>query len=256
LTDRDIPLARLSDIPLALGLLTRLPVSNDPETAQQRGSNAAWAWPLAGLATGLIAGLAGWVATGLGASAGVSGGLVLVVLVMLSGAMHEDGLADTADGLWGGHDKMRRLEIMKDSRIGAYGVIALALSLILRWSALSSLIAAGWLFAPLIAAGMLSRAPMAVLMAGLPNARGHGLSQSVGAPGRRTAALGVGVAFIAGFLLTGLSVVLAAFWITLAVIGVAAVAKAKIGGQTGDILGAAQQVGDIAALATFAALIS
>jgi adenosylcobinamide-GDP ribazoletransferase len=240
------------DIAMALGLLSRLPVQIDPEAAQARGARAAWAWPLAGAVIGLLAGLAGAVASLLGFAAPLAAGAALAASLMLTGAMHEDGLADSADGLWGGHDRARRLEIMKDSRIGAYGVIALVLSLGLRWAALTLLVEAGWLVLPMVAAGALSRAPMAALMNLLPNARGSGLADSVGRPPRDSVLLGLAIALALALIATGWTAALAALWAALAAFAVAGIARARIGGQTGDILGAAQQMAEMAVLAVLA----
>ena len=245
------PLMRAADAAEALALLTRLPVP----AHRPRGAASAWAWPLAGLVVGLLSGLIALLLLWLGVPAGIAAGLTLAAQVMLTGGLHEDGLADCADGFWGGLEPTRRLEIMKDSRIGSYGVIALALGLGLRWSALSLLFAEGQVFAPLIAAAMLSRAPMAVLMAALPNARGDGLSARVGRPAQETALLAAFVALAFGLLVAGWAILAPVFWLTLAVTGLAALARAKVGGQTGDVLGAAQQVAEIAALAAFASLV-
>lgn len=244
-------LAQASDISEALALLTRLPVPG----SGTRGAAAAWAWPLAGVVVALVAGTLGVLALRLGLPPGPAAALVLALQIAVTGGLHEDGLADSADGLWGGHDRTRRLEIMKDSHIGSYGVLALGLSLLARWSALSLLIDAGWVFAPLIATAALSRAPMAALMAALPNARGAGLSEHVGRPGRDTALLACAVALGVAGVATGWAVLATVPWIVLATLGLAAVAKAKIGGQTGDILGASQQLAEITALAAFASLV-
>jgi adenosylcobinamide-GDP ribazoletransferase len=245
-------LARPADITEALTLLTRLPL----RTSSPRGARTAWAWPIAGIAVAVIVGFLGWIALALGLPAALVAGLVLAAQIAATGALHEDGLADSADGLWGGHDPAHRLEIMKDSHTGSYGVLALGLSLILRWSALTALIGAGWLFAPLIAAATLSRAPMAVLSATLPNARGSGLSSHVGAPSQATASLAVAVAVLAALLAVGWAMLAPLFWAALATIAVAGIARARIGGQTGDILGASQQVAEIAALAALAATLT
>lgn len=242
-------LAQTGDIAEALVLLTRLPLP----ARGTRGAAAAWAWPIAGLAVALLAGAVGWIALGLGLPAPIAAGLVLTAQIGITGALHEDGLADSADGLWGGHDTARRLDIMKDSRIGSYGVLALGLALILRWSALSALLSAGWLFAPLIAAAALSRAPMAVLAAALPNARGSGLSSHVGQPGQDTATLAVALATLLAFVAVGWTMLAPLLWVALTTIAVAGIARAKIGGQTGDILGASQQLAEIAALAALTA---
>jgi len=250
MTKNPQPLARPADIAEALTLLTRLPVRL---RLGPRGARASWAWPLAGVAVALLAGLVGWAALALALPPALAAGLILAAQIALTGALHEDGLADTADGLWGGHDPARRLEIMKDSRIGSYGVLALGLSLGLRWLALAAILDAGALFAPLIATAVLSRAPMAILMAAMPNARGAGLAETVGRPGQDTATLAALLAFGLALVLVGWVVLAPVLWVALAVIGLAALAKAKIGGQTGDILGAAQQVAEVAALLAFAA---
>lgn len=242
-------LAEPGDILDALALLTRLPIAK----AGTRGAAAAWAWPLAGLVVALLAGVVGWIALSLNLPTPVVAGLVLATQIAATGALHEDGLADTADGLWGGHDTARRLEIMKDSHIGSYGVLALGLSLLLRWSTLSALIASGSLFAPLVAVAVLSRAPMAVLAAALPNARGGGLSAHVGRPAQESATLAVGVALLLAFAALGWTMLAPVFWAALGAIAIAAIAKRKIGGQTGDILGASQQITEIAALVALTA---
>jgi adenosylcobinamide-GDP ribazoletransferase len=241
------------DIPLALGLLTRLPVTVDPEVARRRGAAAAWAYPLAGLVVAVCAAALGWAALAVGLPGALAAGLVLATQTILTGALHEDGLADTADGLWGGWDRDRRLEIMKDSRIGTYGVIALVLSFGLRWSALAAL--APVMGPALLAAALLSRAGMTAVMGCLPPARDGGLSRGVGCPATRAwgaaCAIAVGLSFaVAGPVALGMA--LAAGFTALAC---AAIARSRIGGQTGDILGATQQVAEIACLAVAAALV-
>ncbi|WP_050525905.1 adenosylcobinamide-GDP ribazoletransferase [Pseudorhodobacter aquimaris] len=236
----------LHDIVGALRLLTRLPLRPAMQIAPP---HAAWAWPMAGAIVGALAALVAMAAQPLGT--GVAAALTLAAQAVITGALHEDGLADTADGLWGGWDKARRLAIMKDSHIGTYGVMALLVVGLVRWSALAGLIAAGQ-FWVLVVVGAMSRAPMAVLMVLLPNARGSGLAQALGQIPR--AAAGVGVLIGAGFALTlGASGLLGLFGILLVTTGLAMVARAKIGGQTGDILGASQQLAEATALCLIAA---
>lgn len=244
----DKPLMLLADIPAALGLLSRLPVKTD----STRGAAAAWAFPVVGLILGVLAALLGWVTLTLGLSASLTAGVVLALQVMMTGAMHEDGLADSVDGLWGGWNRERRLEIMKDSRIGAYGVIALVLSLILRWTALIALINVGLIFPVLIAVAALSRAPMVVMMAVMPQAREGGLSASVGRAGMDTAMVSAGIAVIAAIALLGWSGIAAGIAVSIAGVAVALIALRKIEGQTGDVLGAAQQVSEITVLLVLA----
>lgn len=238
-------LARCADdLASGFGLLSRLPL---PQRAFS-GARSVWVWPLVGAVIGAAAGLAAWAGTVAGLPPGVTAAAVMAVTTLLTGAMHEDGLADSADGLFGGWTPERRLEIMKDSRIGSYGMLALLITGLARWSALTVLIAAPSALLILIAAGGLSRAPMAMMMALMPNARKGGLSAGTGRPSLPRTALCCGLAL--AIALTALGP--AAFPLILAAIlpavAMAALAQRRIGGQTGDILGAAQYLGETAVL--------
>lgn len=248
MTDRDTAKRTVDQLLSAFSLLTRLPL---PQPATFRGGEAAWLWPVVGLAVGGLMAAGAWLALWLGLPAGVAGAVALAVAALATGALHEDGLADTADGLFGGWMKERRLEIMKDSRIGSYGVLALMVVTLARWSAITALVAGGH-WAAILAAAALSRAPMAAVMAGLPNARGNGLSASTGAPTRGAAAGAAGLALLLALLLTGGTAIAMGLAVLATSAGVAALAKRKIGGQTGDILGATQQMAETAALAVAA----
>lgn len=233
------------DLPAALGLLTRLPVIVDGDRATARGAAAAWAYPLVGVILGVVLAAVVPLMLGVGLPAGIIAGLILALSVILTGAMHEDGFADSADALWGGWDPARRLAIMKDSHIGVYGVCAIALALLLRWMALVIVISMGAYWVAFIAVGALSRTSMVVLMALLPNARSDGLSRQVGRPPQAAVWLAIGLA-------AGIALLCGYVWL-LPVAGIATftcglIARAKIGGQTGDILGATQQVTEIAML--------
>lgn len=240
----DTCLARPGDIATALALLTRLPVRAD----FARGARAAWAYPLAGLTVAGLAALVAGALLTLGVVPILAAALFVATQTILTGAMHEDGLADSADGLWGGWDRTRRLEIMKDSHIGSYGVIALILSLGIRAAAVGMLLkAGGWLW-PLLAVAMLSRATMPALMATLPHARATGLSHSQGRAPRQTAFVAFALAALAALLLTGATGIALTVLAALSAMTCAAIAKSKIGGQTGDILGATQQITEITLL--------
>jgi adenosylcobinamide-GDP ribazoletransferase len=241
------------DILASLGLLTRLPLHLDGARAQARGAAAAWAWPVAGMAVGLLGAAAGGLALWLGVAPATAAAVAMAAQMFATGALHEDGLADSADGLWGGWTKARRLEIMKDSRIGTYGVLALLLVALLRWVALAGLFAAGTPWGALIAAGALSRVPMTVLMAALPNARGAGLSHSVGRPGQAVAVLSAAVGLVCALAALGPLAISAALWVGISGLAVGLVARAKIGGQTGDSLGASQQICEVVVLTLVAA---
>ena len=239
----------LQDLITALALLSRLPVP-DHNDATLRPAQSAWAYPLVGAVIGAMAAFAGMLAIAIGTPAPLAAALVLGTLIVSTGAMHEDGLADTADGLWGGWTPTRRLDIMKDSHIGAYGVIALVLSLLTRWAALWVLLEAGIALAvaALISAAMLSRAVMPALMSALPHARYTGLSHSVGQVATGTAAFAAAIACVTAILLLGTDAFMAIFWVAGLTIALGSIAKRKIGGQTGDILGASQQATEIAVL--------
>ena len=240
-----------SDIGSAIGLLTRIPSWQD----RPRSPDAAWAWPLAGVAAALVAALAGWAAGLLGLEPGWVAAAMLTALIVSTGAMHEDGLADSADGIWGGWDKTGRLAIMKDSHIGSYGVIALVLFLLMRWLALASLTAAGWGIAALLVAGVASRAPMAMTAAVLRPDRDGGLARAVGRPSFLAAWLAAGLAALIAAVILGLGAVWLALWVAAAAALAALYTARKIGGYTGDTLGAVQQVSELAAWAALVALL-
>ena len=254
----------LRDIAMAVGLLTRLPVRLDFEAARARGAAAAWAWPLAGVLVGSVVWAVGMVALWAGLSVGFAAGLALGAGMVVSGAMHEDGLADTADGFWGGWSAERRLEIMKDSHIGTYGVLALVGMFLLRWLGLSAVfgglgaVAGLGILASLAA---MTRLPMVVLIHALPNARGVGLAQSVGKPARGVVVAGGTLALaicVAGFAMAGMIGLVPSILAAVAVttLGVGLLARAKICGQTGDVLGASQQISEVAGLAVLMAALA
>ncbi|WP_438955742.1 adenosylcobinamide-GDP ribazoletransferase [Cognatiyoonia sp.] len=244
------------DYAAALGLLTRLRIPVDRDRAMARGSGSAWAYPLVGLVVALIVLLTASAALWIGLDASIAAGLCLLVSIVITGAMHEDGLADSADGLWGGWTVERRLEIMKDSRIGTYGVLALGLSLLLRYAATLGLIHAGVLWQGILIAAIGSRAVMLTLMGSLENARKDGLSRSVGRPATATMISGVALGTACIGIIGGWYVLNFALVAAIASLTCAAIAKRKIGGQTGDILGASQQVSEIALLATALAVLA
>ena len=249
-------LIKLQDIPAALGLLSRLPVPVDVEQATARGAAAAWAYPVAGAVIAALCAAVASLALWLGLPAPIAAALALATSVIVTGAMHEDGLADSADGLWGGWDAAQRLGIMKDSHIGVYGVAALVLAFLLRWSAITALVVADLHWAGLFTAAILSRACMTGLMAALPHARPDGLSQSVGRPSAGAAGVAALIAQVAAFLFWGWWGLLLAVIAEAAVLACMGIARAKIGGQTGDILGATQQVTEIAVLLGLLTIIS
>jgi len=235
------------DILLALSTLSRLPVRVDHTQAANRGVNMVWAFPLVGAVIGLIASGVAAALQALFLPSGFLAALILATMIACTGAMHEDGLADTFDGLWGGFTPERRLEIMKDSRIGVYGMLALCLMVLAQWSLLEPL-SATTLIGPLIVTATLSRLAMVWAMWLLPNARQDGLSASFGRPDFSYVAiatlLALGIAVISlGWV--GLLIALVALGTALPIL---LIAWYKIEGQTGDILGASQKFAELGAL--------
>ncbi len=239
------PRARLAELQLAVMLLTRLPAGRIAGPAPELVA-ARWAFPLVGA---LIGGLtwAGFAGAGaLGAPPPIAALLALGLLALLTGGLHFDGLADCADGLGGGRDRAQALEIMRDSRIGSYGVLALIVVTGLWVMAVAEAAPDGPAF---IAAAALSRAAMVALQEALPPARADGMGRL--AAGESRAARGVLALVAAVGLLVWPLPLLACALVTCAL---GWLARRKIGGQTGDVLGAAQLLSETAFFVTLACL--
>ena len=212
--------------------------------------------PLAGLLLGLVPAAALIVALILDLGPWLSAMLAVAAMVLATGALHEDGLADVADS-FGGTTRDRRLEIMRDSRIGSFGATALFLALALRIGALAEIVSRADALAAVAAiliTASLSRTAGLMPLVFLPPARRDGLSHAVGQPPRETFWLAAGIAGAIAVALGALAG-LPSFGIALTIVlsGLAGLALTgfaarHLGGQTGDIVGAAQQVAEIAAL--------
>jgi adenosylcobinamide-GDP ribazoletransferase len=218
----------------AVLLLTRIPL---PRIDRPAGAAAAWAWPVVGVIVGSALALIAMGLLAVGLPPPIVAALVIGIGLLLTGALHEDGLADCADGFFGGWTPERRLQIMKDSAIGSYGTLALIVVMLVRWSALVPLVYSP---AALIAAAVLSRASMGLVAASLPHARKDGLSASVGRPGWPQVITGLVLAAAASLAAVGWTALGAMVATVLTAALCVIVAKAKINGQTGDVLGATQ----------------
>ena len=244
---------RAGDVADALRFFTRLPLPRD-DRAPLDIDRIAWAAPVAGAIVGLVAAAVLAAAHGLGLPGLISAALATAALVAATGALHEDGLADTADGFGGGATRARKLEIMRDSRIGTFGAAALTLSLILRVGALAAALHAGFLSAAaaLILVAAVSRAGALMPLAVLDPARADGAGAAAGRVDRSAfaASCGVGlvIAVALGFLATGLGrALISSVASAVGALAMTALAQREIGGQTGDVAGAAQQWAEIAA---------
>jgi adenosylcobinamide-GDP ribazoletransferase len=212
--------------------------------------------PVAGLVLGLLPAAVLGFALLLHLGPWLAATLSVATMVLTTGALHEDGLADTADSV-GGTTREKRLEIMRDSRIGAFGASALFLSLALRIGTLAALavrIDNAAIVAAILITASLSRTAGLMPLVFLAPARADGMSQSVGQPARKTfwrvAGVAVVVTLVLGLLagLPLLGIVLMLLVSGLSGLALTRFAKRHLGGQTGDIAGAAQQVAEIAAL--------
>jgi adenosylcobinamide-GDP ribazoletransferase len=246
----------VADLRIALSFVTILPVGSSKPAGDGAVARATWALPAAGLLVGLAGAAAYAIAANLGLTPGPAALLALATTALVTGALHEDGLADTADGLGGGRTRERKLEIMRDSRIGSYGACALILSFGLRWSALAA-IANPWHVAlALVSAHAAARAGVPAFMSLVPPARPDGLSASAGSPPRRSAAVAFGLGTLCLALALGPGKALVGLvLLSLAGLVLARLAIRQIGGQTGDILGAFEQVGEILILLVSAAFL-
>lgn len=237
------------DLMVALGFYTRLPFQHDRANSGEELAPASWAAPVAGIVVGAIGALTYALAHAAGLGPSPAAGLTIVVTLVVTGALHEDGLADTADAFGAGATPQTRLAIMRDSRIGTFGACALILSIGLRWAALASLAEPKRVAAALIAAHMAARAMPPLLMWLSPPARADGLSAAAGLPPVESAAAAALLGLAA--LLFGLgfgSGLIAAALLALCLLGVRRVALNKIGGQTGDVLGALEQISEVVIL--------
>jgi adenosylcobinamide-GDP ribazoletransferase len=254
----------LTDLLTCLRFTTRLNVPQLSNETEPHGmgdfSRAAGMLPLAGALIGALAALVLWLAMSLGLAPLLASPLALVTLVLVTGALHEDGLADCADGFGGGHTREKKLEIMKDSRIGTFGAAALIVSLYLRGASLAILAGHDLALActVLISTAALSRSMALLPLVMLPPARTHGAgfaAQHFASEAlKRAAGLGALAALTPWLAGAGLSrPVLAMFAAWGAAYGVTRLAKRQIQGQTGDVAGAAQQLSEIAFMLVFAA---
>ncbi len=218
-------------------------------------ARAAALFPLVGVGIGLIGALVLLMTFELGVDPLACALLALATGAVVTGALHEDGLADFADGLGGGRGRDARLAIMRDSHIGTCGALAVVFGIGVRAAILSGLSSPDVAALALVAAAAVSRATLPAVMRWQRPARTDGLSATIGSPP-------YGQVMAAGALALIIALFTLGFWPALAVclaaglaaVGVAATAERTIGGQTGDVLGAVQVISELAVLVAIAAV--
>ena len=249
------------DLAHATAFLTRLPVpailfAGTPLDFARQG----WAFPVVGALVGLVAGLVASLALFATGNAPIAAVTAVAASVIVTGALHEDGLADVADGFWGGHEPARRLAIMRDSAVGTYGVAALVVAVALKVTAIVPLLALspGAFCLVLATAGALGRHELLthwLVLPPAPRPDGNGkpsLAARFGRPGRDQMALAFALtlALVATLLLAvpAVTVLPALVLAALATGTVTLVSLRKIGGHTGDTLGATAVLAELAFL--------
>lgn len=246
-------MVRLTGLLGALQFLTRVPIRLRQEPVMNRV--VAW-FPVAGVIIGAAVG---------GAAAGlwhlvpplVAAAVAIAFALLITGAFHEDGLGDIADAFGGGWTLERRLEILKDSRHGTYGVAAMCASIVVRVVALGSLPGPAAMFAAAVASHALARAAALAMMASMPLVQHSGLGSDYGrstSAGRAAVGVAAGAALVAAAAGWWVGPLLGAALLAAAAVGW--LARRKIGGISGDVLGAAEQVAECAVLVVVTGLAS
>lgn len=247
--------ALYAELIAAFMLLTRLPIGDaQGRRAQDAFAAAIWAYPVVGVAVGAIGAVAYFVCSRIDLPGSLAAIFCLGAVVFVTGGLHEDALADTADGFGGGRSPDHKLEIMRDSRVGTFGVLALVFSLAVRGAAIASIGVPMKVAGALITAGALGRGAMLVPLLLLKPARTSGLGARLAAASKTRAIIGLALAATAPLLLLPMTQTLSLLAVTVVMgLGVTILAWRQIGGYTGDVLGAAEVMVECAALAVLAA---
>lgn len=253
-----LPLTQVPDRrpdPADISTAATIPEAASPATDQAGFlARATGLFPLIGVGIGTCAALALLASFHIGLHPLACAMIGLAVAALVSGGLHEDGLADFFDGLGGGRTRERRLAIMADSRLGSFGAMALVFAMVVRAAILSGLFSPDTAALALIAGATVSRAVLPGLMRWLTPVRPGGLGALAGRPEPTRIALAVLIALVTALLTVGfwgaMSALVAAL-LAASIVGL--VAQRMIGGQTGDVLGAAQVMAEIAVLIAIAA---
>lgn len=246
-----------SDLLMGLRFFSRLPTGNAVHQIPSL-SRIALALPFASLVIGIFPSLALIVGTLLRLPPMLTAFIAIGSAIVVTGAMAEDAVGDSADGLVGGQTPQRRLEIFKDSRLGTYGVTSIIMYVGMRVTILSAFLAQGVLPAVLLwlGANVLARSSAIWLTVALPAARIDGASASSGRVSKRAFVIGAGFAVLLTFVMAAPFVGIIGWGLTIAAIAAVVWAWSRmcdslVGGQTGDLIGGLQAVLEIVALIAF-----
>jgi adenosylcobinamide-GDP ribazoletransferase len=245
-----------ADTLTALAFFSRVPVRPQPVSFDLR--RTAGAWPVAGFVLALGPAILFALASALHIAPIVSAALAFAAMAFLTGGMHEDGLSDTADGFGGGATREEKLALMRDSRLGAYGALALVFTILVKVGALAAIGASLW--AGVLAIVLAATASRAIALwhwgATMP-ARSDGMAASAGRPDAQALAVGSLVGLVAAVLLLFAFKFAALLALLLAAVGIilfSRLADRQIGGHTGDTIGASQQIAEALLFAGLASL--
>ncbi len=250
------PSGLLAELRLATSFLTILPVI-DRRRASDDTVAASFAWfPIVGFVLGAALSAEDWILAHVFAQV-IRSVLIIVSLTVVTGAVHLDGLADTADALGAGRDRERALDILRDSRVGTFGASAIFFDLTLKILALSTL-AGHRRYAALLLAPMLARWAMVLVASGMPYLRSSGSGSTL--LGNKGKSLGLRAVLVAIFTLVAMLMLGALRAVALAgAVAIAIVLATRLfywrwlGGVTGDLIGACGELVEIAVLVTMAA---
>lgn len=245
----------LAEFLAAFTLLTRLPVGRfDGARAHNAFAGAVWAYPIVGVVIGSIGATVYLLSAEIGLPPAFAAICAIAAMALATGALHEDALADMADGFGGGRSRAHKLEIMRDSRLGTFGVLALVLSVAARAAAVTSIAVPSKVAVALIVSGSLARGAMLVPVILLPPARVDGLGAGLRTTGKARHLVGLVLSATFVFVLlpptaaasAAATTVLIALWLSI-------LSWRQIGGYTGDALGATEVIAECATLGLLAA---
>ena len=240
---------------MCIVFLTRIPAPPWPKASSYKISECSWGFPIAGVLVALIGGIAFSFCSWLNLPSLVSGLVAIVTMTIATGGLHEDGLADFVDGIFGGETPKKRMEIMSDSRIGVFGTIAIIFSFICRASLITAIEKPLLVLGALTAAAAISRAMLPIIMSFSQPAKTTGIAFEFGKPSLIDWCGGIALAVFIVILSAPAAWLMCLITAVLGAVIIAWISEKKIQGYTGDSLGASQQISELFALAIITSFI-